>query len=191
MIGLVALLMYGVESLTYDAMSPIKDAVISKKLYTSKPSYLKITNAQIAFKLASDKKREWQCPCPFCTKFTQEHPFRYDIGQLWTSETNPKVVTERDLSLGGSLYDAYPLLSEPIDKTMRAAIRLARIGHNHWVIDQIMSELNEQSTTHEHLKQHIEKIVARYKKQAKSQHFAEAIGLAYQIAAGSINDLVR
>ena len=55
MIGLVALSSWGSTELTFDATSPIKDAV-EGTLYVSKPAYLKIRTQKSALRLASGRE---------------------------------------------------------------------------------------------------------------------------------------
>src|SRR5207245_2102844 len=64
MMPLVALCGWGTAEVTYDAMSPILDAV-EGTLYTSRPAYLKVRARKVAYKLAGTPRAVWNCPCPF------------------------------------------------------------------------------------------------------------------------------
>lgn len=187
MIGLVALVAWDTPLLTFDATSPIRDAV-EGTLYTSKPSYLKVRTRRFAYRLASSSGREWMCPCPFCQAFTAVHPFDYAAGTNWFQSTMPIRVTRNDLSPGGGLYDAYPLLSEPRRGSLRTEVNFARMGHNHWVLQDIVASLQASSDSRANLVAYLEDIVSRYEETTNSNRFAAAVRFAFKIAVQGIAD---
>ena len=65
MLPLVALAAHPASGLTFDATSPIKDALRDGVLYVTTPAYLKIRIRKSAAWLADDPTRRWDCPCPF------------------------------------------------------------------------------------------------------------------------------
>jgi hypothetical protein len=182
MIGLVALSSWGTTELTFDATSPIKDAV-EGTLYVSKPAYLKIRTQKAALRLASGKGKSWDCPCPFCRDFVKKQPFDYEMGSAWY-KAKPADAKAADLAPGGALYGAYPLLSEPKGGELRKAVTFARMGHNHWVLQEIMAELKKNATSLSKLKKHIEGVVSAYEANTASETFASAVRFAFKLAAG-------
>ncbi len=183
MIGLAALSAWGSAELSFDATSPIKDAV-EGTLYISKPAYLKIRTQKSALRLASGTGLTWDCPCPFCRDFTQKHPFDYEGGNTWHKKKKASDVKAADLSPGGALYSAYPLLSEPDGGALRKAVTFARIGHNHWVLEDIMARLRKNATSLARFRKHIEGVVADYEANTASDRFADAVRFAYKLASG-------
>jgi hypothetical protein len=182
MVGLVALSSWGTTELTFDATSPIKDAV-EGTLYVSKPAYLKIRTQKSALRLASGKGKTWDCPCPFCRDFVRKHPFDYEKGSAWYKE-KPAEAKAADLAPGGALYGAYPLLSEPKGGELRKAVTFTRMGHNHWVLQDIMAELKKNATSLVKLKKHIEGVVSAYEGNTASETFAGAVRFAFKLATG-------
>ena len=107
LMALVSLCAWGTQEVTFDAMSPIKDAV-EGTLYTSKPAYLKLRTRSIAYRLATSPGGVWDCPCPICEHFVAGHAFRYDVGRAWHARTGAKEVTAADLRPGGPLFEVTP-----------------------------------------------------------------------------------
>ena len=183
MIGLAALSAWGSAELSFDATSPIKDAV-EGTLYISKPAYLKIRTQKSALRLASGTGLTWDCPCPFCRDFMRKHPFDYEAGGSWHKKKKASDVKAADLSPGGALYSAYPLLSEPDGGALRKAVTFARIGHNHWVLEDIMAQLRKNATSLARFRKHVGGVVADYEANTASERFADAVRFAYKLAAG-------
>ncbi len=183
MIGLVALSSWGTTKLSFDATSPIKDAV-EGTLYVSKPAYLKIRTQKSAFRFASVKGSTWDCPCPFCKDFVRKHPFDYKKGRAWYNKRKPTDVKAADLAPGGALYTAYPLLSEPKGGELRRAVNFARMGHNHWVLQEILAKLKKNAPTRASLKKHVDRVVSDYERNTTSETFAGAVRFAFKLAAG-------
>jgi hypothetical protein len=183
MIGIAALSAWGSADLTFDATSPIKDAV-EGTLYISKPAYLKIRTQKSALRLASGTGLKWDCPCPFCKDFTNKHPFDYEEGNSWYKKMKPADVTAADLSPDGALYKAYPLFSEPHGGELRKAVTFTRMGHNHWALEDILARLRKNATSLAKLKKHIEGVVSDYEANTSSNQFGDAVRFAYKLAAG-------
>ncbi len=86
MIPVVAVAAARTPLISFDATSPIKDAV-EGTIYSSKGAYLKIRTWNLAARLASGALRSWTCPCGFCRGFVRKHPFDYVRGRLWEQAT--------------------------------------------------------------------------------------------------------
>lgn len=161
MLPLVILAARGTGGLTFDATSPIKDALRDGVLYVTTPAYLKIRIRKSARWLAADPTRTWDCPCPFCTAFTATFPFDYLAGHAWHAAHSQDDPTAGDLRPGGALYEAYPLFSEPSSGPRRDAVDHARVGHNHWAVEQILLACRT-ADKEGHLETHVRKVVADY-----------------------------
>jgi hypothetical protein len=184
MMALVALAGWDTPNLSYDATSPIKDAV-EGSLYVSKPAYLKIRTRNFALRLASTDGEEWRCPCPFCKDFVSGHPFDYPAGRAWHDANLPDRVEADDLRPGGGLADAYPLLSEPAGSALRQAVNFARIGHNHWVLEEILEALRTASASRANLLSHAEASVTAYEANTNAQSHATAVRTAFHLCGGN------
>jgi hypothetical protein len=180
MLPLVTLAAWDTPDLTFDATSPIKDALQGGTLYTSKPALLKVRTQKVAYRLASDPTADWNCPCPFCRTFVAAHPFQRDVAFKWLKETNVREVTAQDLKPVGGLFSAFPLFSEPGSGPLRKAVDQARIGHNHWVVDEIMNEI-KLSSTREDFMTAVETIISNYENNTKGDQYARAIRFAYNL----------
>lgn len=184
MLPLVALAASRTQTLTFDATSPIKDALRDGMLYVTTPAYLKIRIRRSARWLSVDPTRTWDCPCPFCTEFTATFPFDYPAGHAWGAAHPDRDPTAGDLREGGALYHAYPLFSEPPSGARRDAVDHARVGHNHWVLEQILHAVRAAAED-TRLEDHVRAVVDDYIP-TTSAPFAEAVrqGLAFAAAAG-------
>lgn len=180
MLGISALFAWGTSTVTFDATSPIKDA-FSGTVYIYKPSFLKAKNTRLCTKLAKGVIAEWDCPCPFCREFIQKYPFDYVKGTQWFQD-NQREVNDDDLDSGSLISQAYPLFAKLDNNTLGKEIRLARIGHNHWVLNKIMEELSNNSRDLNSLRTYIGNVVENYEKEAISSDFARAINFLYQNA---------
>ncbi|MGB3827812.1 MAG: hypothetical protein WA962_03475 [Ornithinimicrobium sp.] len=182
MLPLVILAARPGNSLTFDATSPIKDALRDGVLYVTTPAYLKIRIRKSAAWLAADPTRRWDCPCPFCQTFTRDFPFDYPTGNAWHQANPGRDPVAADLRPGGGLYLAYPLFSEPSPGHRRDAIDHARIGHNHWALEQVLAHAR-QATTEGRLEQHTRQVVNDYAP-TTSAPFAQAIQLGLRFSVG-------
>ena len=185
MLPLVALATSPGGGLTFDATSPIKDALRDGVLYVTTPAYLKIRIRKSAAWLASDPARRWDCPCPFCRTFTTVFPFDYPAGHAWRTANPDRDPAAPDLRDGGALYDAYPLFSEPPSGPRRDAVDHARVGHNHWALEQILRAVRDATAAGE-LHDHVDTVIADYTP-TTSAPFAAAVqhGLRFATQPGS------
>ena len=180
MLPLVTLAAWETPDLTFDATSPIKDALQGGTLYVTKPAYLKLRTQSIAYRLASDPTAEWNCPCPFCREFIANHPFQRELGFKWLKQTGAREVSSQDLRAKGALFSAFPLLSEPGAGPLRKAVNQARIGHNHWVLEEIMTDLGT-ATDRQDFQARVEGILKRYEENTKADRYGRAIRFAYNL----------
>lgn len=184
MMAVVTVAAAGTPLVTFDATSPIRDAV-EGTVYSSLGAYLKIRTRRLAGRLASGVLKEWSCPCAFCRSFVGDHPFDYAMGRVWAAQHGSGVTAKaRDLQPDGGLFAAYPLLSEPRGGALRAQVSFARSGHNHWVLDQIVGDLRRHGRTPTSLEKHVRTIVEAYQTSTNAKYLGAAVSLAFEIAAG-------
>lgn len=180
MIAIVALAAQGVDQVSFDAMSPIRDAV-EGTLYTARPAYLKIRARAIAAQIAHGERSDWACPCPFCRQFATNHPTDLAAALAWGNTHTDEPVAD-DLRPGGGLYAALPLLAEPASGTLRQHVTQTRVGHNHWVLNQICRDLRTH-TRNNRLQAAVQALVEAYASRTNSPSFARAVRFGYELAA--------
>jgi hypothetical protein len=182
MMPIVALAARATPVLTFDATSPIRDAG-EGTIYVSRPAYLKIRAWKVAERLAGDPKARWNCPCPFCRAFVRDHPFDYADGHAWRKAHPRKVVTAVDLRGQAALAKAYPLLAQAGSRDpLRDLVEMARVGHNHWALDEICAAASRARN----LDAHVAGIVAAYAEESRGTQFIAAVKLALDIARGGL-----
>jgi hypothetical protein len=184
MLGLAALAGHATTEITFDATSPIQDAA-QGTLYLADPASLKTRTRSLAARLADEQRFTWPCRCPFCVTYLTTRPFDLDAARIWRRANPRRPVTAADLSAGAPLARALPLLSEPNGGLERRAVDLARIGHNHWVMQRILARVNNHASSRDMLAAHQRKVVTAYRETTNSSRFADAVETAYQIITGS------
>ncbi len=106
-------------------------------------------------------------------------PFNYKLGRKWFVKNNPKEVLAKDLKPNTALFKAFPLFSEPDARTdLRQQINFARIGHNHWVIERILTSL-KRADSRRGLDVRVGNIMSAYTKNT-SPPFAKAIDISLE-----------
>jgi hypothetical protein len=177
MFPLIALCCHHTSELSFDATSPIKDATRGGTLYVEKPAPLKVRIRKAAYRIAKNDGVKWDCPCPFCTDFLKQHPFNYKLGRQWFLKNNPVEVAAKDLKPNSVLFNAFPLFSEPAPHdNLRKKINFTRIGHNHWVIERILTSL-KRADARNGLDVRVNNIMSKYTKNT-SPPFAKAIEIS-------------
>lgn len=183
MMAVAAVAASGTPLVTFDATSPVRDAV-EGTMYSALGAYLKIRTRRLAARMSSGVLNEWTCPCGFCRAFVRAHPFNYPKGRVWGARHRITTATARDLAPNGGLYSAYPLFSEPRGGALRAAVSFARSGHNHWVLDEVVGKLRRHGRTSARLEKHVKAIVEAYQRSTSAEYIGQAVALAFEIAAG-------
>ncbi len=130
--------------LATDSTAPIKDAYSSKtiSLYVDTPAPRKLK----AHKIIDYWLREdvpWQCPCPYCRKANQSNPPQLEAARSWWQKSGRPPVTSADLYGAHPLTRCFSFLSNPADLSLRAAMGLARIGHNHWILQRLEKQARD------------------------------------------------
>jgi hypothetical protein len=182
MMAIATLAARGTPLLTFDATSPIQDAA-QGFIYVSKPAYLKIRTWRAAERLTSHASERWRCPCGFCRAFTETYPFDYDAGLAWFAGRTS--VEPRDLTASGALSVAYPLLSTGSTGALGRAVEIARVGHNHWALEQITDALQDSSRTRRQLESYVNSVVADYEANTEADWFGRAVRFSYDVARGA------
>ncbi|HWP95305.1 MAG TPA: hypothetical protein VN426_00485 [Syntrophomonadaceae bacterium] len=169
----------GIKQMTFDATSPIYDAN-QGVFYVNQPALLKLKSEKIAQWLATQAGAQWECNCPFCTKFTQRYPFDYAKGQKIFKDAGLAEITKEQLMGHGLLSECYFLLGGSEVSSVRRDIVAARVGHNHWMIKEMVNEINAITEPTDIVK-YIKQTIDDYTTHSASKKQASAYQLAYKI----------
>jgi len=178
LIGLAALLCKDTSEITLDATSPIRDASRGI-LYSGRPTLLKLNPNSVAMKILTDRRRNgWPCKCRFCRSFHETFPQNAVAArEAWNDIGSPEDL-RLHLTEGEPLGDALPLLSLSRSGGQRGKeARKTRIGHNHWALTKLCSDLTRhlQNRT---IENYMEDIIQKYNESA-SPVYAAAVRWAY------------
>lgn len=182
MLGLVCLVAHRTDRITFDATSPIRDAV-EGSLYTDDPAPLKTRTRRIAALLTDNPTYRWPCRCPFCTTYLARHPFDRPAAAAWRAANPRRPITAGDLQGSAPLAAALPLLGEPTGGPARKELDNARVGHNHWVLQRICTDTRTHSTTRTGLATYLDQVVRAYEATTNADSFANAVRVAHTLAA--------
>lgn len=171
----ILLLMYALREcafLSVDSSAPSKNASMGK-LYVSEPAYLTLQVENIAAGIGG-KGKLWDCPCPHCTAFHEKHPIDYEKAKAAYENLPGKTVEKRDLMHDSPLGQALLFFSEPSDPQLRKEIKVARSGHNYWVINGMMTKISNLKNDPDALESWFRSEAERYMANA-SKIYAESI----------------
>jgi len=182
MLGLVCLVAHRTDQITFDATSPIRDAV-EGTLYTDEPAPLKTRTRRIAALMVDQPAYRWPCRCPFCTAYLSLHPFDRSAATQWRTNNPGRPITASDLAGSAPLAAALPLLAEPAGGTARKELDNARIGHNHWVLQRICTDIRNHSIPSADLTARLDEVVSNYEATTNADSFASAVRAAFTLAA--------
>jgi hypothetical protein len=173
MIPLVSVAAQDCAELTFDATSPIKDAV-EGTIYTQSPAALKLRCWKVAERMLQQPSYLWDCPCSFCREFLSAHPLELVLAARHRERLG--VIQPADLRWGQPLADLLPLLA-----LGASAAERARIGHNHWVLGTLTSSLARSPSP----EAFAERQVRRYAVATQGSPYAEAVSVAMTISTRS------
>ena len=182
MLGLVCLVAHNTHRITFDATSPIRDAV-EGSLYTDNPAPFKTRTRRIAALMVDEPAYRWPCRCPFCATYLALHPFDRAAATTWRADNPGRPITAADLQRSAPLARALPLLSEPSGGAARKEVDNARVGHNHWILNKICTDIRDHATTRTGLATRLDEVVSSYESTTNAESFASAVRSAYTLAA--------
>jgi hypothetical protein len=173
------------DALTYtatDSTAPIVDGWSSPtiSLYVDDPAPLKYKAHKIAETWLAGG-RGWDCPCPYCRGFDRACQPRIDEARRWWREHNPGSLTADSMRGDSPLADWLPLLGNAKDPGLRLGAAMARVGHNHWVLQRIETEARRRSASSESMLEWVDDVVARYLVAPSDPAWKAAVTTAWQI----------
>lgn len=146
-----------------DSTAPIVDgwsgATIS--LYVDTPALLKLKAYRIAEEWISND-RAWDCPCPYCRGFDRAFPPRLEKARRWWRTNGKPKLTAASLRSNSPLSGWLPLLGNAEDPGLRLTGAMARVGHNHWLLQRIESEVRRHGTSDDERIAYTDSVVRAY-----------------------------
>ncbi|MBA3459368.1 MAG: hypothetical protein H0T46_05370 [Deltaproteobacteria bacterium] len=173
------------DSTTYtatDSTAPIVDGWSGPtiSLYVDEPAPLKYKAHRIAEVWLADD-RPWECRCPHCRAFNRACPPRVDEARRWWRAQNKPPLTSTSVRAPSPLADWLPLLGSPSDPGLRLTGAMARVNHNHWVLQRIEAAARRHSDTYEGRVAWTDEIVRAYLASAADPQWKLAVSAAWMI----------
>lgn len=165
-----------------DSTAPIVDgwsgATIS--LYVATPAPLKYKAYRIVEEwIAND--RAWDCPCPYCRGFDRAFAPRIEEARRWWHAHGKPKVTAASMRSNGPLSGWLPLFGNAADPGLRLTGAMARVGHNHWVLQRIESEARRHGGSHDARIAWTDSVVRAYTTWAADPQWKLAVEAAWKI----------
>lgn len=165
-----------------DSTAPIVDGWTSPtiSLYVDDPAPLKYK----AHKLVETwlkGGRGWDCPCPYCRAFERVAPTRLDEARRWWREQGEPAITPESMRGDSPLSGWLPLLGNAADPGLRLGGAMARVGHNHWVLQRIETAARTHGRTFEKRIAWGDGVVAAYLAAPSDPAWQRAVSTAWSI----------
>lgn len=165
-----------------DSTAPIADgwSAPTISLYVDEPAPLKLKAYRIVEKWLGNGY-EWKCQCPYCDAFARAYPPRIDeAARWWKAQGKPRL---GNYSIGSSspLSRWLPLFGNAADGGLRFAAAMARVGHNHWVLQRLEASAREHSQSHDKLIAWVNGIVHAYRASGADPRWKAAVDVAWRI----------
>lgn len=184
MILIVSLITSKVKDVSFDATSPIKDAVVGL-IYFNDPAEKKVRARKLARFFCRNPNKKWKCKCKYCKHYIQKYPFDMLKAERWyKNKGKPDKILAKHLSGDTPLAKSLPMFSEPRGGQRRKDITDWRIGHNHLILENLFKKLNRNNEP-DKLLQLVKDEVGRYGNHT-SQTYANAAKIAFSIAIKEI-----
>lgn len=182
LLPLIAALGDGQTYTSTDSTAPIVDGWSgpTTSLYIDDPAPLKLK----AYRIVEEwlvNGREWDCPCPYCRAFNRAFAPRIDEARRWWLEQNKPRLTAESLRSTSPLADWLPLLGNAADPGLRLTGAMARVGHNHWVLQRIETAARRHSQSHVQLVAWVEGVVQAYVGSSADRQWKRATQAAWRI----------
>ena len=181
LIVLLGLIFSKNRAVSIDSTAPFKDAFQSK-IYGSRYGFLKMNMFKVAAH-ALINKEPYTSTTPFFREFERAFPHNW---QKLRSELG--ISTSSDINIIAETLEKETVLLEryiPFFSKMRSGddplikhLRIARTGHNYWIIHQICNSIRDRKDEVEKLAGWVNYQVKRYKKVANSK-WAKTLEIIY------------
>ncbi|HEY5948660.1 MAG TPA: hypothetical protein VIV40_24380 [Kofleriaceae bacterium] len=185
LLPLLAALGDGVTFTAADSTAPIIDGWSGPtiSLYVDEPAPLKYKAYKIA-EVWLDGGRGWDCPCPYCRALERAFPPRIDEARKWRRD-HPGKLSADSLRAESPLSGWLPLLGNAADPGLRLGGAMARVGHNHWILQRIETAARHHSGSHDALVKWVDGVVASYIAAPSDPAWKLSITVAWQLLRAS------
>jgi hypothetical protein len=173
-----------------DSTAPILDAwsSLTVSLYVERPAPMKLKAHRIAEVWLSGGPG-WTCGCSACAGFSRAHPPRITAARSWWRAEGRRSLVAQDLRAPSPLAELLPLLGAPSDAAVSREAGMARIAHNHWVLQRLVAAAQTHSGTSARLRSWAEEVVGRYIASSADGNWRAAVGEAWKIAKSTSTQL--
>ena len=182
LLPLLAALGDGTTYTATDSTAPIVDGWSGPtiSLYVADPAPLKYKGYRIAEEwIAND--RAWGCPCPYCHAFDRAAPPQLDKARAWWRSHGKPKLTADSLRAPSPLAGWLPLFGTAADPGLRLTGAMARVGHNHWVLQQIETQARKHARSHAQIVEWTDTIVRNYTSSSADPPWKRAVETAWRI----------
>ncbi len=182
LIPLLAALGDGTTYSATDSTAPIMDGWSGPtiSLYVDEPAPLKYKTYRLAEAWLA-QGTAWECPCPYCRAFDRAVPARPDEALRWWRNAGSPRLTADSVGRSSPLSAFLPLLCNPDDAGVRLGAGMARVGHNHWVLQRLERTARRHSRSHEELLAWAGSVVDAYINSPADASWKAAVGAAWPI----------
>lgn len=165
-----------------DSTAPIVDGWSGPtiSLYVDEPAPLKYKAHKIVEAWLKGG-RGWDCPCPFCRGFERAAPTRLDEARRWWRTQGEPAITPESMRGGSPLSGWLPLLGNAADPGLRFGGAMARVAHNHWVLQRIETAARSHGRDHEKRLAWVDGVVGRYVAAPSDPAWKRAVTIAWSI----------
>lgn len=165
-----------------DSTAPIIDGWSGPtiSLYVDDPAPLKYKGHRIVEEWLRNG-REWGCSCPYCRAFDRAYPPRLDDAIRWWNAQGKPRLTAESVRSSSPLSTWLPLFGNAEDPGLRLTGAMARVGHNHWVLQRLETAARNHSESQEQLFAWVDEIVAAYLASAADPPWKLAVEEAWRI----------
>jgi hypothetical protein len=166
-----------------DSTAPILDAwsSLTVSLYVERPAPMKLKAHRIAEVWLSGGPG-WTCSCSACAAFSRSHPPRITAARSWWRGEGRRSLIAQDLRAPSPLADLLPLLGNPSDAVVSREAGMARIAHNHWVLQRLVAAAQANSASTARLRGWADDVVGRYVESSADANWRAAVTEAWRIA---------
>ena len=163
LLPLLAALGDGTTYTAIDSTAPIVDGWSGPTIsvYVDDPAPLKYKAHRIVQAWLADGV-PWHCRCPYCEAFDHAYPPRIDEARgWWLAQGKPKL-TEASVRSASPISGWLPFLGSAAHPGLRLTGAMARVGHNHWILQRIEAAARRHSTNGDTLLAWVDGIVRAY-----------------------------
>ncbi len=182
LLPLLAALGDGATYTATDSTAPIVDGWSGPtiSLYVDDPAPLKYKGYRIAEEWIANE-REWGCPCPHCRAFDSAFPPQVERARSWWRSHGKPRLTAESLRATSPISGWMPLFGTAADPGLRLTGAMARVAHNHWVLQRLETEARQHARSHAHIVEWADSIVQKYTSSSADPSWKRAVEIAWGI----------